>query len=149
MKKINRKTIFLILLGVFILMQFFRIDKTNPPVDAKLDFININQPPENISKMIKSACYDCHSYETKYPWYSNIAPVSWWLKGHIDEARGELNFSEWGSYSAKKASHKMEEAMEEVEEKEMPLTPYVIAHSEAKLSEEQRAALVGFFKKIK
>ena len=149
MKKMNRKTILLILLGVFIIMQFFRIDKTNPPVDAKLDFINITKPSEDISKILKTACYDCHSNESTYPWYSNVAPVSWWVKGHINEGREELNFSEWGNYSPKKASHKMEEAMEMVEEKEMPLMAYWLVHWDAKLTEEQSATLVDFFKKIK
>jgi hypothetical protein len=146
MKKINRKTILGILLGIFIIMQFWQIDKTNPPVDKKLDFIEITKPSEAIATMLKDACYDCHSHEVKYPWYSNIAPVSWWVKGHIDNGLGEVNFSEWGKYESKKANHKLEESYEKVEKKEMPLTPYLIAHSSARLTEEQRAELVTFFK---
>ena len=146
MKKRNPNIILTILLAIFIIMQFWRIDKTNPPVDKKLDFIEITQPSTEIATMLKDACYDCHSHESKYPWYSNIAPVSWWVKGHIDHGIGEMNFSEWGNYEQKKANHKLEEAMEKVEKKEMPLTPYLIAHSSARLSEEQRAELVSFFK---
>ena len=146
MKSLNRKTILSILLGIFIIMQFFRIDKTNPPVNKALDFIEIHQPPKEIAAMLKDACYDCHSHEVKYPWYTNVAPVSWWVKGHIDNGIEELNFSEWGNYEASKAKHKLEESYEKVEKKEMPLTPYLIAHSEARLTTEQRAALVKYFK---
>ena len=145
MKK-NKKIIFGALLVIFVIMQFFGIDKTNPPVDQKLDFITITQPTAEIATMLKDACYDCHSHEVKYPWYTNIAPVSWWVKGHIDEGLSEVNFSEWGNYPAKKANHKLEESYEKVEKKEMPLTPYLIAHSEARLTAEQRATLVTFFK---
>ena len=146
MKFLTRKNILYTLLLIFVIMQFFRIDKTNPPVVQELDFINITQPSSEIAAMLKAACYDCHSHEVKYPWYTNIAPVSWWIKGHIDHGISELNFSEWGNYSPKKANHKMEESYEKVENKSMPLTSYLIAHSEARLSEEQRAQLVEFFK---
>ena len=146
MKFLNRKTILSILLGIFIIMQFFRIDKTNPPVNQALDFIEINQPPKEIAAMLKDACYDCHSHEVKYPWYTNVAPVSWWVKDHITHGIEELNFSEWGNYKAGKANHKLEESYEKVEKKEMPLTPYLIAHSEARLTAEQRAELVTYFK---
>jgi len=148
MKSLNRKTILSILLGIFIIMQFFRIDKTNPPVNKALDFIEIHQPSKEIAGMLKDACYDCHSHEVKYPWYTNVTPVSWWVKGHIDEGLAELNFSEWGNYDAGKAKHKLEESYEKVEKKEMPLTPYLIAHSEARLTTEQRAELVAYFKLI-
>ena len=87
-----------ILLVVFIAIQAFRIDKTNPQAAKELDFISINKPSKDITQLLKASCYDCHSNESKYPWYSNVAPVSWFLKHHIDEAREEVNFSEWGSF---------------------------------------------------
>ena len=138
-------------LGIFILasliiMQFFRIDKTNPPVDAKLDFVSVVQPPQQISAMLKSACYDCHSNETVYPWYSNIAPVSWWLKDHVEHGRHHLNFSEWNNYSQEEKQEIFEEAIEEVEEAEMPLKGYAAIHSKANLNTEQRAELVKWLK---
>ena len=117
MKKINRKATLSILLGIFILMQFSQIDKTNPPIDQKLDFIEITKPSEEIATMLKGACYDCHSHQVKYPWYTNIAPISWWVKGHIDNGVIELNFSEWGNYRVSKANHKLEESFEKVERK--------------------------------
>ncbi len=134
------------LLVVFVLMQFFRIDKTNPPVDPALDMVNQVEASPEVRQILKNACYDCHSYETGYPWYTNVAPVSWWVKDHINEGREELNFSIWGSYAAKKQDHKLEELGEEVAEGEMPLTGYDIVHPEARLTESQRQALVGWAK---
>ena len=137
-----------ILIGVVIVLvgiQFITIDKTNPPVDASKDFMTITDPPEEVEKLIRTSCYDCHSNESTYPWYSNVAPVSWWVKDHINEAREELNFSEWGTYEWKRTDHKLEECAEEVDEGEMPLKSYLIAHSEARLSDEDRAKLVDWF----
>ena len=123
-----------ILLAVFILIQFIRIDKTNPKVDQAQDFISIYKPSESIAKTLKSSCYDCHSNESKYPWFSNIAPVSWMVKHHIDEGREELNFSEWGTFLTKRKLKKIEEIIEEVEAGEMPMKPYVIMHNDTKIS---------------
>ncbi len=137
------------LIGVLILLliiQFFRIDKTNPPADPSADLITNLQPPEDVSIMIKLACYDCHSNHTKYPWYTNIAPISFWIKGHIKHAREELNFSEWTSYDAKKAHHKLEECYEKVMEGHMPLPSYTWMHSESKLSDKQRTVLANWFR---
>lgn len=143
---ITVKRILLGLIAVLVIIQFFRIDKTNPPLDPPNDFINVQNPPQQIAKLLKDACYDCHSHESKYPWYTNVAPVSWWVKSHINEGREHLNFSTWGTYPLKKRAHKLEECYEEVEEKHMPLKSYTWAHPEARLTEDQRATLVSWFK---
>ena len=131
---------------VLVVIQFFRIDKTNPPVEASQDFLNIAAPSAEIATLIKDACYDCHSHETNYPWYSNVAPISWMVAHHIEEGREHLNFSKWGTFSAKKRAHKIEECYEEVEEGEMPMYGYVLLHSEAKMTDEQKSALIAWFK---
>lgn len=143
--QIMKKKILLVLLAAFIVMQFFRIDTTNPTFEAKNDFIAMTNPPEEVTQILRAACYDCHSHETKYPWYSQVAPISWWVKHHIDEGKEHLNFSEWGTYSEKKADHKLEECAEEVEEGEMPLESYTWVHGEAKLSSDQKETLEEFF----
>ncbi len=143
----RRRKILLGLLAAFIVAQFVRIDKTNPPADASLDFIASKKPPAEIASILKTACYDCHSHKTAYPWYSNVAPVSWWLKGHINGGREHLNFSEFANYSPDKAKYKMEEIVEVVEGKEMPMLTYMVMHKEAWLSQEQRDLLVNWFKK--
>lgn len=138
-----------ILLGVvviLIIIQFFRINKTNPPIIQENDFITISNPPANVAKIIKTSCYDCHSNETKYPWYTNFAPLSWWIKHHINEGREELNFSEWGTYKEKRKKHKIEECVELVDEDEMPLSSYLITHEEAKLTADEKSYLLEWFK---
>ncbi len=144
-KKIFRYSL-LLLLAALVIIQFFRIDKTNPEAVPEQDFFVAMNPPADIKTLIKDACYDCHSHHTTYPWYSNIAPVSWWLKDHVDHGRKHFNFSVWTTYSAKKAAHKMEEAFEEVEKGEMPLKSYLLTHGEARLSEADRSKLVAWFK---
>ena len=146
---LKRKHIFPILAVLLILIQIFRIDKTNPPIDEELDFISTMNPPSAIGSKIKSACYDCHSHESKYPWYTNVAPVSWWIKGHINGGRKHLNFSTWGAYVAGKKEHKIEECIEFLEKKWMPLSSYTWLHSEAKMTDEERTEMIAYFKSLK
>ena len=139
------KKIGIAIVVIFVLIQFKRIDKTNPEFNEAEDFITITQPPTEIATLIKDACYDCHSHQSKYPWYTNVAPISWVIEHHIEEGREHLNFSTWGTYPDKKADHKLEECAEEVEEGEMPMKPYVVMHSEAKMTAAQKKALVEWF----
>jgi hypothetical protein len=139
------KKIGLGLLALLILIQFFRIDKTNPESDPAQDFLTITQAPAEVATIVKAACYDCHSHESKYPWYTNIAPVSWVIGHHIEEGREHLNFSTWATYPQGKADHKLEECAEEVQKDKMPMKPYVLMHSEAKLTPEQKTMLVDWF----
>ena len=134
---------------VLIIIQFFRIDKTNPPVDATIEISHVVDIPTPVHQILKSACFDCHSNTTVYPWYTNVAPLSWWIKDHIDKARDELNFSEWGSFSDKRRLHKIEEMGEMVKEGEMPLKSYILAHKEADLSKAQREIMLEWIKTLK
>lgn len=143
------KKITLIVLVAIVLMQFVQIDKTNPVAAPQNDFIAATAPTTEVENVLKSACYDCHSNNSVYPWYTYVSPVSWWIKQHINEAREELNFSEWTSYSAKKADHKLEECIEMVKEEEMPLPSYTWMHPEAKISQEQRVLLTDFFASLR
>lgn len=130
---------------VLVLIQFFRIDKSVPAVNPQDDFLTQMQAPAEVAQLVRSACYDCHSYETKYPWYSNVAPVSWWVKNHINEGREHLNYALYGTWSAKKQAHKVEESIEAIRDGWMPLDSYTWNHPEAKLSDGQRAMLVNWF----
>lgn len=145
-KYFTANRIFQFLLGTFILIQFFRIDKTTKPVNLETDFISLSQTNEEVAEILKSSCYDCHSSQPTYPWYTNIAPVSWWIKHHINEGSHHLNFSDWGTYTLKRKDHKLEEMVEMIEEGEMPMTSYTIMHKEAKLTDEQKLLLVEYFK---
>ena len=142
----TKKWILLILIVFVILIQFIRIDKNNPEVIKANDFIYLKNPPQEISHILKSSCYDCHSNETKYPWYTNVAPVSWWIKHHITEGREHLNFSEWNSYPKKKANHKLEECYEQVEIDEMPVYSYTLLHPEAKLTPGDKEKLMRWLR---
>ncbi len=132
---------------LLVLMQFIRIDKTNPSSDPNQDILNALKPPDDLAHMMKASCYDCHSNHTRYPWYTNIAPFSFWIKHHINEGRDQVNFSEWGSYTNKVAHHKLEECYEYLLNSEMPLPSYLWLHSEAKLNDDQRKKLAGWFEK--
>ncbi|MBX2890891.1 MAG: heme-binding domain-containing protein [Saprospiraceae bacterium] len=137
----NRKRILIGLAALLVLIQLIRIDKTNPPVDPKIDFATAVRPPAEVLAVIKDACYDCHSHEVKYPWYSNVAPVSWWLKHHVNEALEHFNFSTLGILKPDDLKWALGSAAEEIREKEMPLKSYTLMHPEARLSDEQGALL--------
>jgi len=148
MKK-NSRYIGITLVLFLIIAQFFPIDKTNPAADMSLDFIELTNPDAQIAQHIKVACYDCHSHHTKYPWYTDVAPVSWWIKGHIKNGLQHLNFSAWGEYSQEKKNHKLDECIDFVEKNWMPLLTYKIAHPASKLSDQERKELIVFFNNLK
>ena len=135
------KPILVGLLVTFVVIQFIaRPEKISEPVNEN-DIISVLEIEGPIATMLKSACYDCHSDQPRYPWYASVAPISWKIGEHIEEGRDELNFSKWATYSAKRRDHKLEEMIEEVEEGKMPQPNYVRMHSEAKLTDEQVASL--------
>lgn len=144
-RKVVAKLVLMVILSVFVIMQFFSSNQANPTFDEAKDFIALTNPPADIKKMIESSCYDCHSHKTKFPWYANIAPVSWLLADHVEEGREHLNFSVWGDYDEEKANHKLHECEEEVEEKEMPLDSYTWTHGDARLTKDQREKLAEWF----
>jgi hypothetical protein len=137
----KRKRILLGIVLFFVLIQFIRIDKTNPPVDPKLDFAAATHAPAEVVSVIRGACYDCHSDESQYPWYSNVAPVSWWIKGHKNDAMEHFNFSTLGILNPEDLKWALGTAADEIREKNMPLKSYTWMHPEARLSDEQRALL--------
>lgn len=130
---------------VFLVLQLYEPDRSVPETDPSSDFLKVTKASRPVAKLLKTACYDCHSYQTEYPWYANIEPLSWWIDDHINEAREELNFNIWAEYTTKRADHKLEEAAEKVEEGEMPLPSYTWLHWDAHLSEEEKTLLVNWF----
>ena len=97
--------------------------------------------PAHVETILKRACYDCHTHQTRWPWYSHVAPVSWFVIDHVNDGRRHLNFSIWAQYDAKKAAHKLEEICSEVEAGNMPLASYLPMHPSARLSPEEARAL--------
>ena len=124
--------IFLMILGVFLLMQFMmRPAQINEPVteDDIVEYLQINA---DVARMLKTACYDCHSNQPKYPWYANVAPFSWNIASHIYVGRSALNFSEWSTYTSDDQDTRLKEIIEQVEERQMPLPSYLRMHAEAR-----------------
>ena len=134
------------LLAVFVVAQFFRPDRNNPPLDAQRAVQAHLQVPANVDALLQRACQDCHTHNTTWPWYSNVSPVSWFVAEHVNDGRRHLNFSDWAKYDAKRADHKLEEIAEVLEARAMPLPSYLPLHAHAKLSEEDIRALVDWAK---
>lgn len=143
------KKIAIALLVILVAMQFYRPDKNTASGDYITAFKADTKPDAQITQILENACYDCHSDHTEYPWYNNIAPVSYWIDHHIEEGKEHLDFSDWENYSLKKKDHKMDELIEEVEEGEMPLNEYTWTHGDARLTEEQKHLLMDWAKKVR
>lgn len=143
------KKFLIIIVVLLIAIQFITIDKENPPADMNKDFLNLTNPPSEIGLIIKSACYDCHSHHTKYPWYANVAPASWLIKEHVNNGRNHLNFSLWTDYKEGKKAHKIEECIDVIKSGEMPMKGYVMLHEEAEISQEQKMILLSWLGELK
>lgn len=133
-----KKKIIIVLIAIVVLIQFYPMEKPTVTTDNPNDLITTLNVPENISTLLKNACYDCHSNESTFPWYSNVAPVKWMLYDHISEAREELNFSNWNTLEKDDKADLLDDISSMVSEGEMPLKGYTILHSEANLSEAER-----------
>jgi len=116
-------------------IQFVPVDRDNPTVTADL------VAPPAVRKILKRSCFDCHSNETNWPWYSYVAPVSWYVTDDVSEGRRHLNFSKWGDLSTKKQKHRLRKAWGEISEDEMPIEEYLYIHWSAKLSDEDKATI--------
>jgi hypothetical protein len=116
-------------------IQFIDVDRSNPPVTKEL------QASTEVKLILKDACYDCHSNETKWPWYSKVAPISFFVSNHVVEGREHLNFSTWGDMYTPKQNEYKKEIWEEIEKGEMPLTNYTWLHPKSKLTIEQRQVI--------
>lgn len=143
-----KRKILLAFLLVVLLIQLIRPERTAEPVDPLNDLIAVTRPSAEVEAILRTACYDCHSGQPRYPWYANVAPISWWLQHHINEGREHFDASGWGKASVKKRDHKMEEAVEMVKEGEMPLPSYTWTHRDARLNEAQRAMLTAYFQSL-
>jgi hypothetical protein len=141
MKK-KLKWIFGAFAAVFVLLQFTNPARTNPPLPPGGDISATNPPPPQIAALLRAACYDCHSDETRWPWYSHIAPVSWLVVGDVNAGRERLNFSDWPHALPERAARRLEGMSEELGYKEMPPAKYTALHPAARLTDVQRQGLI-------
>ncbi|WMX12946.1 MULTISPECIES: heme-binding domain-containing protein [unclassified Aureispira] len=141
----NKKKILIGIGLLLIAMQFFQIDKSPIMIDNRVTFATNEKPPQDVLAQLKSSCYDCHSNETKYPWYTYVAPVSFWIRGHIKNARKALNFSTWTIMSKEDRRHALRECAEEIEEGHMPPKGYYRMHGDAYLDDAKKVLLQDWF----
>lgn len=132
-KSTSRRVIFgaAVLAALFLLLQLVPVQRANPPVEVDL------AAPAAVKDLLKRACYDCHSHETKWPWYSRVAPLSWWVARHVAEGRADLNFSQWPVFDRETRGLLLRDIDKQIEDGTMPLNSYVLGHPEARLTEEE------------
>lgn len=142
------KKVLVVLIVALALLQLYRPAKnisTEVSVNAIGQYYDL---PEPVDKLLRTSCYDCHSNNTVYPWYSNVQPVALWLDDHIRDGKKHLNFDEFNTYSAERKQKKFKEIVEEIEEGEMPMTSYTLIHQNAKLSAADKKLLVDWTREM-
>lgn len=135
------KKILVFLLIALVAIQFFRPKKNQQAGIPTSHIATKYAVPEDVASILNKACNDCHTNNTKYPWYSNVQPVAWWLDKHVKDGKKHLNFSEYTNKRPRYMYHKMEEVIEMVKEGEMPLASYTWIHKDAILTEAEKTKL--------
>jgi hypothetical protein len=125
-----------VLVALFLLIQLIPVEQTNPPVEADLT------APDAVKDILRRACYDCHSHETRWPWYGRVAPFSWWLAEHVIEGRADLNFSRWPLFDFEARELMLRDIEKQLVDGTMPLPSYLVGHREARLSDMDRKVLL-------
>ena len=143
------KIIGLVLLVAFVGIQFVPTELNQSNTVLNTDFLLANNPPESISTLLQESCYDCHSNNTRYPWYNKIQPVAWFLEHHIKDAKKELNFNVWETYSNRRKNSKLKSIINQIKDDEMPLSSYTLIHRDAILSELEKQSMIDYMTKIK
>jgi len=139
--KLKRNYYFLGLFALFVIIQLIPVDRENPTSNPELDLTASLE----VTEILKNSCYDCHSNQTNWPYYSYVAPISWLVSRDVKNGRKNLNFSEWNKLSTERKNKVKEEMMEEISEDEMPLPIYLFMHPAAKLSDEEKTILKEWF----
>ena len=135
------KKIFVGVVGILVVIQFIKPHFNNPKIDERIAL----QADEKVISLLKNACYDCHSDETKYPWYHNVAPISWAMAGHIDQGRKALNFSQWANMDGNIRTIRVKRAKQLNDNGLMPKESYLWMHENAHLKQEDKKILDQFF----
>ena len=141
--------IILIVVIILIVIQFIRPQTNVHPGPQPNAIATAYTVPAHVQSILEKACYDCHSNNTKYPWYNNFQPVRWWLNHHVNEGKRELNFDEFNTYTVKKKLHKLDEIAKTVKEDDMPLNSYLWIHKDARLTEAEKQELIAWAASVK
>ena len=140
------KWIVIVIVILFAVIQIIRPARTNPPVDDTRTIFARLQVPTEVTGILQRSCQDCHSHKTVWPWYSQVAPVSWLLTSDVNDGRRHLNLSDWASYDSTRAAKKLDGMCDEVEQSDMPLWFYIPLHSNSKLSDNDKKVLCDWTK---
>jgi len=143
MKK-KLKWIVLAVVAILALLQLANPDRTNPPVVPGHDLFSVQPPPPKVAALLRTACFDCHSQETRWPWYSRVAPMAWLVANDVKDGRAKLNFSDWPVTDPARAARKFGNISDVVDSAEMPPKKYTVIHGDADLSDDQRKAIVDW-----
>ncbi|WP_199119403.1 heme-binding domain-containing protein [Pedobacter sp. ASV28] len=148
MKRFNSKKLLLVLVLILLGIQLFRPEK-NISIAVPAQAISPTLVPMQVGTILKTSCYDCHSNNTSYPWYSHIQPIAWWLNSHIKDGKRHLNFDEFESYPIVKQKKKLGEIAATVKSEEMPLSSYTLIHRNASLSKAEQQIIVNWANHLK
>lgn len=136
------KRILKALLILFIVIQFFQPDKNNNDVYSDKSISTVVPVPDTVMHLLKTGCYDCHSNNTNYPWYTNIQPVGWWMKNHITEGKQHLNFDEFEQYEKEKMLDKLKDIKKSQVQSWMPISSYTLMHKNAIFSDAEKQSII-------
>lgn len=142
------KLLFWALLLGMIVIQFIRPARNTSGQAPAQSFIDTFKLDDSIRKVLTASCFDCHSNNTRYPWYANIQPVGWVMSGHIRNGKEKLNFDDVASYGPRKRKSKFREIKEQIEQDKMPLPSYKILHKDARLTVDQKNILLHWFENL-
>ena len=147
MKKVF-KTIGWLLLIALVVIQFFRPKKNINPGDQPNAISKKFAVSADVQTILDKACMDCHSNNTRYPWYNNIQPVAWWLDDHVRDGIKELNFDDYTNKRPRFQYRRMEQTIDLVKKDEMPLPSYTWTHKDAILTQEEKVKLTSWAQSV-
>ena len=145
----RKRKILLGVLTIFILIQLIQPARNTSDVVLPTDLSKVADVPANVQNILQVACLDCHSNNTRYPWYSVVQPFGWLLADHIKKGKAELNFSEFGSYSKRRQVSKLNGVIHSIQDGTMPIRSYLWMHHDARLSEQQKKLVIEWATRTK
>lgn len=143
------KKILLLLVIALVVIQFFHPAKNKAEGEQPNNISKITAVPDNVKKILDKACMDCHSNNTRYPWYNNVQPVAWWMNNHVMEGKHDINFDEFASYDPRRQYKKLKSVIKEVKEGDMPISSYTWIHKDARLTDEEKTSLIQWAEGIR
>lgn len=146
MKSKGLRIILIIIIVFLVAIQFIHPARNIAAGASPGDISTLHPVPDSVAVVLRKACYDCHSNNTRYPWYFNIQPVAWWMSDHINEGKHELNFSEFANYPVNRQVKKLKRTVQEVQKGDMPLNSYTWIHKDAVLTDQEKNLVIDWAK---